>query len=293
MREHVLRRFEEPGGAGRGRARGLPAGGQLPAAGGPARAGAHRPGVSPQGRRAGTGRGVPPRFPELKSDPAAELELITAERELRRRSRAGPGNRRIPGPLPPVSPGACGPPGGGSAPSSATLAASWNCPQCHEPLEVPAGTRPEQAVVCPSCGMTIRLDPGPLSHLGPRTVPARQVRAARRGRPRVLRDRVPRPRHRTGSAVALKILRAGPFATPEEVDRFLREWRSAAQLKHPQIVAVHDAGRIDETCYLAWRVRAGHYSGRGDGRWPTSIPRCRRAGGRKWPKPWTTPTSSA
>ena len=50
--------------------------------------------------------------------------------------------------------------------------------------------------------------------------------------------------------MALKVLRAGRFATPEEVGRFLREARSAAQLEHPHIVAVHDAGRVDETCYL-------------------------------------------
>jgi hypothetical protein len=51
--------------------------------------------------------------------------------------------------------------------------------------------------------------------------------------------------------VAIKILRAGRFAGPEEVDRFLREARSAAQLKHPGIVSIYGTGQTAEgTCYL-------------------------------------------
>ncbi|HZV06499.1 MAG TPA: protein kinase [Gemmataceae bacterium] len=51
--------------------------------------------------------------------------------------------------------------------------------------------------------------------------------------------------------VAIKILRAGRFAAPEEVDRFLREARSAAQLKHPGIVSIYGTGQSEDgTCYL-------------------------------------------
>jgi tRNA A-37 threonylcarbamoyl transferase component Bud32 len=51
--------------------------------------------------------------------------------------------------------------------------------------------------------------------------------------------------------VAIKILRAGRLARPDEVDRFLREARSAAQLVHPGIVALHDTGQTgDGTWYL-------------------------------------------
>jgi serine/threonine protein kinase len=51
--------------------------------------------------------------------------------------------------------------------------------------------------------------------------------------------------------VAIKILRAGRFATPEKVDRFLREARSAAQLKHPGIVSIYGTGQSEDgTCYL-------------------------------------------
>jgi serine/threonine protein kinase len=46
--------------------------------------------------------------------------------------------------------------------------------------------------------------------------------------------------------VAIKILRAGRLAGREEVDRFLREARSVAHLKHPGIVALHDSGVADD-----------------------------------------------
>jgi eukaryotic-like serine/threonine-protein kinase len=73
------------------------------------------------------------RFPELKGDPAAELELITAERDLRRRREPGlapdefvsrfPSHRaellatRL-----------------GADPSEGTSPLRWTCPRCHEPL---------------------------------------------------------------------------------------------------------------------------------------------------------------
>jgi protein kinase-like protein/uncharacterized protein DUF3365 len=51
--------------------------------------------------------------------------------------------------------------------------------------------------------------------------------------------------------VAIKVLRAGKFAGPDDVDRFLREARSAAQLKHPGVVALYEAGRTEDgVCYL-------------------------------------------
>ena len=46
--------------------------------------------------------------------------------------------------------------------------------------------------------------------------------------------------------VAIKLLRAGRFATREELDRFQREARSAAQLAHPGIVALYDTGQTDD-----------------------------------------------
>ena len=51
--------------------------------------------------------------------------------------------------------------------------------------------------------------------------------------------------------VALKVQRAGNLASKEEVERFLREARSAAQLKHPAIVSLYESGQtVDNVWYL-------------------------------------------
>ena len=51
--------------------------------------------------------------------------------------------------------------------------------------------------------------------------------------------------------VALKIPRRGHFGTKEEEDRFLREARSAASLKHPNIVQVYEVGTERGSHYIA------------------------------------------
>ncbi len=50
--------------------------------------------------------------------------------------------------------------------------------------------------------------------------------------------------------VAVKMPRAREFRTREDLERFLREARSVAQLKHPGIVPVYDVGENDGTPYL-------------------------------------------
>jgi hypothetical protein len=61
-----------------------------------------------------------------------------------------------------------------------------------------------------------------------------------------------------GREVALKILRAGRFAGAEDTERFLREARSAAQLKHPGIVSLFEAGRTEDgVCYLVEELVRG------------------------------------
>jgi serine/threonine protein kinase len=54
-----------------------------------------------------------------------------------------------------------------------------------------------------------------------------------------------------GRVVAIKIPRAGSLAGAEDVTRFFREARSAAQLQHPAIVALHETGQAEDgTLYL-------------------------------------------
>ncbi len=51
--------------------------------------------------------------------------------------------------------------------------------------------------------------------------------------------------------VAVKIQRAGRMADAEDIERFHREARSAAQLKHPGIVSLYETGQTEEgVCFL-------------------------------------------
>ena len=52
--------------------------------------------------------------------------------------------------------------------------------------------------------------------------------------------------------VAIKVSRAGVIVGRSEVDRFMREARSAAQLRHPHIVPVYEAGQFQGTNYIAY-----------------------------------------
>jgi serine/threonine protein kinase len=73
-----------------------------------------------------------------------------------------------------------------------------------------------------------------------------------------------------GRTVAIKLLRAGRLASREEVDRFVREARSAAQLQHPGLVALYETGQTEAGLFylveefvqgdtLTARLRAGRF----------------------------------
>ena len=56
--------------------------------------------------------------------------------------------------------------------------------------------------------------------------------------------------------VALKILHA-PGAAADEAERLLEEARAAARLSHPNVVAVYDAGRIEDDLFIALELVDG------------------------------------
>ncbi len=59
-------------------------------------------------------------------------------------------------------------------------------------------------------------------------------------------------------SVAIKVQRAGSLAGDEEVDRFHREARSAAQLKHPGIVSLYETAHTEDgVCYLVYEFIEG------------------------------------
>jgi eukaryotic-like serine/threonine-protein kinase len=125
------------------------------------------------------------------------------------------------------------------------------CPSCHTPVEL-AALSPTEEVVCSSCGSSFRLACGS-------TLPVMLPDSGRKlGRFEIL--------HAVGAGsfgtvykardphldrvVAIKVPRAGILPDGQDIDRFLREARSAAQLRHPGIVSVHEVGQQGDVPYL-------------------------------------------
>src|SRR5215831_15398185 len=58
-------------------------------------------------------------------------------------------------------------------------------------------------------------------------------------------------------SVAIKMLLAGDFAQPQELERFLREAETVAGLRHANIVQVHEAGDVDGRPYFTMEFVEG------------------------------------
>lgn len=144
------------------------------------------------------------------------------------------------------------PPAASSDPSSAP--ASRNCPRCHSPI-------PERAPggLCPRClldGASAPTDAG----LGPqawRTPTLAEIASAfpdlevlghlgSGGMGCVYRVR----ERDSGRISALKVLPRELAADPAFVERFEREARTLARLRHPHIVGVHGFGQAGGFCFL-------------------------------------------
>jgi tRNA A-37 threonylcarbamoyl transferase component Bud32 len=138
-------------------------------------------------------------------------------------------------------------------------AVQLHCPQCHQAFGVAAELLPLQ-FVCPECGDDFRIEAlssgfEPVAHTLPRRLGRYELGellgTGAFGSVWQARDT------ELGREVALKLPRIGRFASPDEEERFLREARFAAQLRHPGIVAVHDVGREQDTTYIVSELVRG------------------------------------
>jgi tRNA A-37 threonylcarbamoyl transferase component Bud32/tetratricopeptide (TPR) repeat protein len=120
------------------------------------------------------------------------------------------------------------------------------CPQCHDTIEIKEDSSTDD-VLCPSCGSSFRLDRD-------RTQPEPTTDYQKKLGRFVLLEKLGTGAHGTvwkaldsqlDRVVAVKVPRAGDLAESYERDRFLREARSVAQLRHPGIVPVHEVGEAD------------------------------------------------
>ncbi len=123
------------------------------------------------------------------------------------------------------------------------------CPICHDSTEVDDNTELSN-ISCHSCG-------GEFSLVGEETVTLDRAKSQMIGHFELV-DQLG-----TGGfgsvwlardtsldrSVAIKIPRKGEL-DPSEAEQFVREARAAAQLKHPNIVAVHEVGREDGQVYI-------------------------------------------
>ncbi len=123
------------------------------------------------------------------------------------------------------------------------------CPHCHNPMEL-VGSTSLTEINCPSCGSSFSLisgettDPHPT---GTRRIAhfdlVRELGMGKFGSVWMAHD------SELDRTVAIKIPRKGALSA-EEAEMFLRDARAAAQLKHPNIVGVHEVGREHDTIYI-------------------------------------------
>lgn len=131
------------------------------------------------------------------------------------------------------------------------------CPSCQSTVELTGNGSPDE-VQCPSCGSSFRVQQGSTTAWAPgvrRTLGKfellDEVGSGSFGTVYKARD------PELDRTVAIKVPRATALPTRDDLERFLREARSVAQLRHPSIIPIHDVGQQDGVPYLVSDFVAG------------------------------------
>jgi WD40 repeat protein len=134
-----------------------------------------------------------------------------------------------------------------TAPGSSRL--EVRCPGCHMPINVPADTSFTD-ITCALCGSHFSLvDQSKATQMAPSLAKLGRFELIERlgvggfGSVWKARDK------ELDRTVAIKVPRAGGMSS-EEQEKFFREARAAAQLRHPRIVSVHEVGRDGDSVYI-------------------------------------------
>ncbi len=139
----------------------------------------------------------------------------------------------------------------------ARFLARLNCPHCQNPIETVAESQAEN-VICPTCRSALHLDtfgsqPWNTERM-PQIAQFELLEAVGRGSFGTVYKARDLQLQRI---VALKVPRSGVLETDEDENRFAREARHVAQLRHPGIVAIYSVGRSETFPYLVSEFAEG------------------------------------
>ena len=128
------------------------------------------------------------------------------------------------------------------------------CPTCYNPIQL---NKQSEQVLCPGCGSMFRLCEANATDTasGMKTMGKFQLleRLGLGGFGAVWKARDTE----LDRIVALKIPHSGLLTENEELERFQREARAAAQLRHPNVVSVHEVARLNNLPVIVSEYIAG------------------------------------
>src|SRR5262249_38764750 len=128
-------------------------------------------------------------------------------------------------------------------PAPVRTGCTLRCPHCHNPIHL--SDAPGEEVLCPGCGGSFRVREARFTDTASGSRPLGRFQLLERvgqgAFGAVWKARDPE----LDRLVALKVLHSGLGTDAEEMQRFQREARATAQLRHPGVVTVHEVLTLD------------------------------------------------